>query len=92
MPYIMLSWIRRYCSVFYTARKNDMDMAKPTDEYKQRLLKVDEVAQILGISKSLVYEMIANGELTSVRYRGILRVPTTVVEDWIKQHTTFGGN
>jgi len=48
------------------------------------LLKPSEVAQILGIGRSLIYELIARREIPSVRLGRCLRVPTGSLQQWIK--------
>jgi len=48
------------------------------------LLKPAEVAQILGIGRSKVYELLACGELPSIRIGRCIRVPKSSLEDWIK--------
>lgn len=42
-------------------------------------LKVRQVATELGVSVRTVYELIASGELRSIRIRGAIRVP----RDWL---------
>ncbi|MCP3911650.1 MAG: helix-turn-helix domain-containing protein [Actinomycetia bacterium] len=41
---------------------------------------VDEVAEILGISRSLAYECVKTGEIPSVRFRRLIVVPASCVE------------
>lgn len=50
-------------------------------------LSVKEIVALLKISKSLVYKMIATGELPASRYhRGIRLDPNHVIE-WVMRHT-----
>ena len=49
------------------------------------LLKPAEVTQILGIGRSLVYELIAQGELPSIRIGRCIRVPSESLQNWIKE-------
>ena len=51
------------------------------------LLKPMEVTQILGIGRSLVYEMLAIGELPSIRIGRCIRIPRNELEKWIEQNT-----
>ena len=51
------------------------------------LLRVEEVAQLLGLSRSKVYEMTASGELPVVRMGTAVRVPKKALEGWIEQNT-----
>lgn len=48
------------------------------------LLKPSEVAQILGIGRSLIYELIARGEIPSVRLGRCIRVPTESLQRWLR--------
>lgn len=41
------------------------------------LLRIQDAAAALGVSKALVYELVATGELRSVRVRRCLRIPFT---------------
>jgi excisionase family DNA binding protein len=41
--------------------------------------RVTEVAEIIGVSKSKAYELVANGTIPSVRIGGLLRVPAEVL-------------
>ena len=49
------------------------------------LLKPSEVAQILGIGRSLVYELIARKEIPSIRVGRCIRVPSESLQRWIKE-------
>lgn len=48
------------------------------------LLKPSEVVQVLGIGRSLVYELIARGELPSVRIGRCIRVSSESIQKWVK--------
>ena len=47
------------------------------------LLKPVEVTEILGISRSRIYEMLATGELPSLRVGRCIRIPTDALKKWI---------
>jgi excisionase family DNA binding protein len=47
------------------------------------LLKPSEVTQILGLGRSKVYELIASGQMPSIRVGRVIRVPRTSLESWI---------
>jgi excisionase family DNA binding protein len=56
------------------------------------LLKPEEVGQAIGAGRSKVYELLASGELPSVRLgdgRGALRVPVDKLTEWIANKTTM---
>jgi excisionase family DNA binding protein len=52
------------------------------------LLKPEDVAHLLGLGRSKVYEMIAAGELPVTRIGTAVRVPRDVLLQWIREHTT----
>lgn len=49
------------------------------------LLKPSEAAQLLGIGRSLIYELIARREIPSVRLGRCLRVPIESLNTWLKE-------
>lgn len=49
------------------------------------LLKPSEVTKILGIGRSLVYDLIARKEIPSVRLGRCLRVPKESLQQWLKE-------
>lgn len=51
------------------------------------LLRATEVATILAVSRSKAYEMIASGELPSIRIGKYVRVPRARLYEWIDAHT-----
>lgn len=57
------------------------------------LLKPTEVAEVLRIGRSLVYSMLACGELPSIKVGRCIRVPSASLEKWIsgKEKAKEGG-
>jgi len=51
---------------------------------ERMLLKPVEVAEMLGIAKSRIYEMLAKGELPSLRIGRSVRVPVNALQKWIE--------
>ena len=47
------------------------------------LLRVSDVARLLGLSRSRVYELIATRELPATKIGGALRVPRAAWEAWL---------
>ncbi|MFN8544621.1 MAG: helix-turn-helix domain-containing protein [Candidatus Binatia bacterium] len=47
------------------------------------LLRPPEVAELLGLGRSTVYDLLAAGDLPSVRLRGSVRVPAEALRRWI---------
>ena len=58
---------------------------------EQLLLKPREVAEALRIGRSLVYGMLASGELPSIRVGRCIRVPKASLEKWINDHENAKG-
>ena len=48
------------------------------------LLKPSEAAQLLGIGRSLVYELIARKEIPSLRLGRCIRIPSESLQQWLK--------
>ncbi len=56
------------------------------------LLKPAEVAEALRIGRSLVYGMLASGELPSIRVGRCVRVSKASLEKWINDHEKGRGD
>ena len=54
------------------------------------LLKPIEVAQLLGVGRTKVYELIAAGKLPTVYLGPSVRVPADALRRWIEESTTSG--
>jgi excisionase family DNA binding protein len=51
-----------------------------------RLFSVSEVAELTGLSESVLYRAIADGELRASKLRGRLRVRLVDLEVWIESN------
>ncbi len=51
------------------------------------MLRVIEAAEALGISRAKTYELIAAGQIPSVRVGGCVRVPLDALRAWIDRQT-----
>ena len=49
------------------------------------LLRPLEAAEAIGIGRSKVYEMLARGELPSVRIGRVVRVPVDKLREWVER-------
>ena len=47
------------------------------------LLRPTEAAEVMGIGRSKVYQLIASGDLPAIRIGGSVRVPVTALEAWV---------
>ena len=55
----------------------------------ERLLyRVEEVAEMLGLGRSKTYQLVASGELPSVRLGRCVRVPVQALRRWIESQAT----
>ena len=55
---------------------------------EQLLLRPNEVADALGISRSRAYELISTGEIPSVRLGTSIRVKADSLRDWVARRTS----
>ena len=51
------------------------------------LLRPAEAAQMLGIGRTKVYELLAAGELPSIKIGACVRVPIDGLRQWIQDQT-----
>jgi excisionase family DNA binding protein len=56
------------------------------------LLKPSEVCQVMGVGRSLVYSLIAQGVIPSVRLGRSIRVPKASLEKWISDQERVRGD
>jgi excisionase family DNA binding protein len=61
------------------------------DHVDSILLRPEEVREALGLSRTVVYGMIASGELPVVRVGRAVRVPRDGLERWVRERTAGGG-
>ena len=54
------------------------------------LLRAEEVAEALDVGRWKVYEMMATGELPTIRIGRLVKVPRAALERWIEEHTSTG--
>ena len=55
---------------------------------KKKMLRVDEVAEFLDVSRSTVYLWIDHGLLAAEKYRGVIRVPRESLKNFRLSHKT----
>jgi excisionase family DNA binding protein len=51
------------------------------------LVRVEEAARMLSLSRSTIYEMMNAGELPSVRRGTARRIPLAAIRQWVATHT-----
>lgn len=52
------------------------------------LLRPAEAADVLGLGRSKVYELIASGELPSIRIGKSVRIPVEALRQWVVARAT----
>jgi excisionase family DNA binding protein len=64
----------------------DKPMGSPQEGAPQRLLlRIPEVAETLGIGRTKIYEMIATGELPTVRVGRAVRISISTLQKWVEE-------
>lgn len=58
---------------------------------EQILLRPKRAFELLAISRSTGYAMIASGELPSIRIGRAVRVPVDALKQWVERQTVNGG-
>lgn len=56
-----------------------------TEDSMETFLRSGDVAELLCISRSRVYRMVASGSLRSIRVGRSVRISTEALEEWIKR-------
>ena len=62
-------------------------LTPPTHDGGAWLLESREVARLLGIGRTKTFQLIASGELPSIRLGRCVRVPTAALYSWISSKT-----
>ena len=57
-------------------------------EWSERLLlRLPEVASLLGVGRSTVYELVQRGDLPAVHVGRAVRIPSAALQRWVEQQT-----
>lgn len=51
------------------------------------LLRAEQVAEVLAVARSTVFELLRTGELPAVRIGRAVRVPRKALDRWIEEQT-----
>jgi excisionase family DNA binding protein len=62
------------------------------DSGERLLYRVPEAARMLGLGESKTWELIARGELESVKIDGARRVPREAIESYVRRLREDGGD
>ncbi|MGD0290741.1 MAG: helix-turn-helix domain-containing protein [Candidatus Binataceae bacterium] len=52
------------------------------------LLRIDEMAQLIGVSRTTAYALVNKGEIPSVRIGGLLRIPNDALRKLIEERAS----
>ena len=63
------------------------DQHPPTVPIEPLLVRVEEAARLLSLSRSTIYEMLDRGELPSIRCGAARRIPLAALRTWVEQQT-----
>lgn len=61
----------------------------PEDRMEKLALRPTEVGEALGVGRSKVYELLASGELPSIRVGSSVRVPVDALRAWIARQLSL---
>jgi excisionase family DNA binding protein len=59
--------------------------AKDVAALEPLLVRVEEAARMLSLSRSTIYEMMDSGELPSVRRGAARRIPLAALREWVER-------
>ncbi len=63
---------------------------QPAMPVEPLLVRVEEAARMLSLSRSTIYEMLDSGELPSVRRGTARRIPVTALRAWVARQIPSG--
>jgi len=69
-----------------TPSSEDVSVARDLEKMEPLLLRITEVATMLGLGRTKVCALVRTGELPVVRIGRSVRVPRDALQDWIWQH------
>ena len=60
---------------------------------EKAFLKIAEVAEVIGLGKSMTYKLVSDGTIPSVKLAGTKarRVPREALERWVAEQTKAAG-
>lgn len=56
-----------------------------TPPLAKRLLTIRETSEVLGVSRSMVYQLVASDDLEAVHIGRSVRIPTAAVDDFVNR-------
>lgn len=69
-----------------TEERQAVALPPPAQQMPERvLLTIEEAAEQLGIGRTLMYRLIGDGEIESIRIGRLRRIPTSAVQDYARR-------
>jgi excisionase family DNA binding protein len=68
----------------------EQGMRQTSTAVERTLLRPREIVQSTGLSRVTIYNLIASGELRSVRVGRAIRVPVQALKEWIERKSREG--
>jgi excisionase family DNA binding protein len=65
----------------------EREQPRPEPAVEPLLVRVEEAARILSLSRSTIYEMMDAGEIPSIRRGTARRIPVAALREWVARQT-----
>jgi excisionase family DNA binding protein len=62
------------------------------NDAKKGAMSVAEMAEYLGIGRSMAYEQIRQGKIPAIRIGGRWIIPKSELENWLRRNQGLGGD
>jgi excisionase family DNA binding protein len=69
----------------------EREQPRPEPAVEPLLVRVEEAARILSLSRSTIYEMMDAGELPSIRRGTARRIPVAALHAWVNRQIGSSG-
>src|SRR4051812_26035928 len=82
--------VLRASAIVHTGSRTSQQREKQpmAEDTKERLLvRIPEAAERLGLSRSTVYEFIADGDLRPIKIGRAVRIPVSELVAWVARHS-----
>ena len=82
---------KQACWNMHTMQGKAYPLRSPQKGAPQRLLlRIPEVAETLGIGRTKIYELIATGELPTIRVGRAVRISVSTLQKWVEAREQQG--
>jgi len=73
------------------SNREDVNHLRAERDMEKLLLTMDEAAEVLGLSKSMVYSLIWSGAVRSVKVGNARRVPAAALREYVERLSSLAG-